>query len=69
MPKESLLWLEQLEQQRLNKIKDPSKVIDEQLGNLTDAEIFAIASQCEIDLESELHLLNYLVTITAQVKS
>ena len=59
------MWLEQLEEQRLNRIKDPVKAIDEELGNLTDSEIFAIATQCDIDLETELHLLNYLVTITA----
>ena len=31
--------------------------------NITDAEIFAIATLCGLDLDSELHLLNFLVTI------
>eukprot|EP00347_Sterkiella_histriomuscorum_P000446 403375837 len=41
----------------------------DQYDNFTDAEIFAIASQCEIDLEKEIHLINYVVMIAAQVKA
>lgn len=43
--------------------------MQEEYEKFTDAEIFAIAYQCGLDLERELHLLNYLVMITAQVKA
>ncbi|CDW81484.1 ww domain containing protein [Stylonychia lemnae] len=66
----AIQWLQDQEELR-DKASELSKfqAVQEEYDNFTDAEIFAIATQCEIDFETQIHLLNYLVMIVAQVKT